>query len=160
MYLVTGATGHIGNVLIKKLVSQNNQVRAFVLNGEDISYINDLSVEIFYRNILDKEDIIRALDGIDTVFHLAGMISILPQYDEMLYRVNVTGTQNMIEAGIQKNIQKLVYTSSIHAIRHTPHGTMINEAQPFDSTTSTGHYDRSKAEASLLAFETAKNGLG
>jgi len=56
MYLVTGATGHIGNVLIKKLVSQNNQVRAFVLNGEDISYINDLSVEIFYRNILDKED--------------------------------------------------------------------------------------------------------
>lgn len=66
----------------------------------------------------------------------------------------------MIEACIQKKIQKLVYTSSIHAIRRTPHGTMINEAQPFDSTTSTGHYDRSKAEVSLLAFEAAKNGLG
>ncbi len=121
MYLVTGATGHIGNVLIKKLVSQNNQVRAFVLHGEDISYINDLMIEIFYGNILDKEDIIRALDGIDTVFHLAGMISILPQYDEMLYRVNVTGTQNMIEAYIQKTSKN--WCTPVQSMRSGTHPT-------------------------------------
>ena len=53
MILVTGATGHIGNVLVRELLQKGEQVRAFVLPGEDTSPINGLPVEKVEGNVLD-----------------------------------------------------------------------------------------------------------
>ncbi|MDZ4159309.1 MAG: NAD-dependent epimerase/dehydratase family protein, partial [Anaerolineaceae bacterium] len=54
---------------------------------------------------------------------------------------------------------RLVYTSSIHALRREPHGVVITEDVPFDPSNPLGAYDRSKAEASLAVLEAARNGL-
>jgi len=159
MNLVTGATGHIGNVLVRELVKRGEKVRALVLPGEDLLPIKDLDVEICYGNVLDRESLHAAFDGVSCVFHLAGIISISSNEDEMVRNVNVEGTRNMVEAAMQHDVQRFIYTSSIHAFKRTRHGTVIDEFTPIDPAASVAAYDRSKAEATLLVLEKVKQGL-
>lgn len=159
MNLVTGATGHIGNVVIRELLLRGKKVRAFILRGEDITPLKDLDIEIIDGDILDPMSVEKAMRGVKTVYHLAGMISIMPgEYDKM-YRINVEGTRNIIAACRRKHVRKMVYTSSIHALRHLPEGNVVDECVGFDTADHMGDYDRTKAEASLAVLRAAQEGL-
>jgi dihydroflavonol-4-reductase len=159
MNLVTGATGHIGNVLTRELLQKGEKVRVLVLPGEDLTPLNGLDVEITNGNVLDPESLERAFQGIQDVYHLAGMISIMPGKNDLLRRVNVLGTQNVLQAAHHAKIRRLVYTSSIHAITRIQHGITIDENIPFDPEHAISEYDRSKAEASLSVQKAAREGL-
>lgn len=159
MNLVTGATGHIGNVLVKELIKRGETVRVLILPGEDLMPIKDANVEIVYGNILDPDCLIDAFKGVDTVFHLAGIISIVEGEDDFVRSVNVEGTRNMIHAAMNASVKKFIYTSSIHAFKRTELGTVIDESTPIDPKFSQGAYDRSKAEATLLVQEYVHKGL-
>ncbi|MBP9675784.1 MAG: NAD-dependent epimerase/dehydratase family protein [Anaerolineaceae bacterium] len=159
MNLVTGATGHIGNVLVKELTQRGESVRVLILPGEDLTPINDVNVEIVYGDILDPECLVEAFKDIDTVFHLAGLISIVEGEDLTVRAVNVEGTRNMIHAAMHGNVKKFIYTSSIHAFKRTQTGIVIDESIPIDPKLNIGAYDRSKAEATLLVQEYVKKGL-
>ncbi len=159
MYLVTGATGHIGNVLVRHLLHQGQRVRAMVFPGEDTLPLAGLEVETVTADVLDISSLLQAFQGIQGVFHLAGLISILPGHDPRVWRTNVEGTRNVIEAVRKAGVGRLVYTSSIHAIRRVPHGTTIDESLPFDPDNPYGVYDRSKAQASLEVLQAAREGL-
>lgn len=159
MNLVTGATGHLGNVLIRTLLEKGEKVRAFVLPKDNLTPLDGLDVEIAHGNVLEPESITPALQGVDTAYHLAAMISIMPGKNEMVQRVNVEGTRNMLAAAQKARLRRFVYTSSIHAIQRAPHGTTIDESLPYDPHNPYGAYDTSKAQASLLVQEAAKNGL-
>lgn len=159
MILVTGATGHIGNVLIRKLVEKGEKVRALVWRGEDVTPIQGLDVEAVEGDVLDPESLKPAFKGVDKVFHLAGIISIMPGKNTLVQRVNVEGTRNILAAAVRAGVKRLVYTSSIHAIHRAPHGTTIDETLPFDPENHYGAYDRSKAEASLEVQKAVAQGL-
>ncbi len=158
MLLVTGATGHIGNVLVRKLIGRGEKVRALVLPGEDRSPLTGLDVETVDGNVLDLSSLFKAFQGMRGIFHLAGLISILPGSDPMVRKVNIDGTKNVLRAALELNIQKLVYTSSIHAIQRVEDG-LIDESLPYDPTNPYGEYDRSKAEATLEVQRAARSGL-
>jgi dihydroflavonol-4-reductase len=159
MILVTGATGHIGNVLIRELLARGETVRALVLPGEDRTPLAGLPVEIVEGDVLEPASLKNAMRAVRWVYHLAGMISILPGRDPLLRRVNVEGTANVLRAARAAGVRRLVYTSSIHAIaRPTTPGT-IDENVPFDPATAIGEYDRSKAEASLTVLKAVEEGL-
>jgi len=98
MVVVTGPTGHIGNVLVRELLKRGERVRALVLPSEDLTPIRGLDVEIVEGDIVDLDSLIRAFEGADVVYHLAGVISIVPGEWDRLYRVNVVGTRNVIRA--------------------------------------------------------------
>lgn len=159
MNLVTGATGHIGNVLVRQLLAMGERVRALVLPDEDKTPIQDLDIEIIEGDVLDYPSLLKAFHGIDTIFHLAGMISILPDKDQFLHSVNVAGTRNVLQAARQADVSRLVYTSSIHALRRIPHGTIIDESVPFDPINAISSYDRSKAQASLEVVYAIQQGM-
>lgn len=159
MILVTGATGHIGNVLVRRLLERGQKVRAFVWKGEDISSIQGLDLERVEGDVLDLDSLLRAMEGVDTVYHLAGLISILPGPQPMVWRVNVEGTRNVLEAVQRTGVRRLVYTSSIHAIRRAPEGVVIDESLGFDPECPYGEYDRSKAVASIEVQRAAQEGL-
>lgn len=159
MILVTGATGHIGNVLVRKLLERGRSVRALILPGEDTTPIRGLPVELATGDILDAASLGKAMKDVTEVYHLAGMISILPGPNPILHRVNVEGTKNILAAACAARIRRLIYTSSIHAIRRVPAGVPINEEIPFDPDNPVGAYDRSKAEASLAVLQAAQEGL-
>jgi len=159
MILVTGATGHIGNVLTRELVSRGEKVRALFLPGEDPAPLEGVDVERFEGDILDPDSLASAVQDVTTVFHLAGLISIMPGMGESLYRVNVIGTQNVARACLRAGVRRLVYTSSIHAIAMPPEGITIDESLPFDPEQAWGDYDRTKAMASLEVRKAVADGL-
>jgi dihydroflavonol-4-reductase len=159
MILVTGATGHIGNVLVRRLLEYGHSVRALILPGEDTTPVSGLAVELFTGDILDSTSLLKAMKGVTEVYHLAGIISILPGRNTLLQAVNVEGTKNILAAARLAGIRRFIYTSSIHAIQRAPLGVQINEDLPFDPDNPAGAYDRSKAEASLAVLQAAKEGL-
>jgi dihydroflavonol-4-reductase len=159
MILVTGATGHIGNVLIRKLLDQGEKVRALIWRGEDTTPLKGLDVEQVVGDILDPASLEPAMHGVETVYHLAGIISIMPGRNPLVWRVNVEGTRNVLEAARHARIRRLIYTSSIHAIARAPHGVMMDESLGFDQNNPYGEYDRSKAAASLEVQKAAAIGL-
>lgn len=159
MILVSGATGHIGNVLIRKLLEKGNRVRALIWRGEDTLPMQGLDVQMIEGDVLEPASLEAALRGVKRVFHLAGLISIMPGADPLLHRVNVEGTRNMLKAAAHAGVERFVYTSSIHALQVRPGSEMIDEAIPFDVDHAQGAYGRSKAEASLAVQEAASGGL-
>jgi len=159
MILVTGATGHIGNVLIRKLLAQGERVRALVWRGEDTSPIKGLDVEQVEGDVLDPASLTPAMRGVDTVYHLAGIISIMPGRNPFVWQVNVEGTRNVLDAARRAQIRRLIYTSSIHAIARAPHGVEMDESLGFDANNPYGEYDRSKATASLEVQKASAEGL-
>lgn len=156
--LVTGAAGHLGNVLVRELLEHGYEVRAMVLPNEDVSALVGLDVEIKLGNVLDSKSLERVLKGIDYVFHMAGIVCIVPGEDELVWNVNVEGTRNVLKAAKKAKIKRLVYTSSIHALSRHWKGT-IDEEVPFDPDNPVGTYDRTKATASLAVNQAIKEGL-
>lgn len=158
MWLVTGATGHIGNVLVRELLARGEKVRALILPNESREPLKGLDVEMVEGDVLDLDSVFESLRGVKGIFHLAGIISIMPGSNPTVRRVNVEGTKNILKAAKEKRIRKLVYTSSIHAIRRVETG-VIDENVPYDAENPYGEYDRSKAEATLEVLNAAHSGL-
>ena len=158
MWLVTGATGHIGNVLVRKLIERGEKVRALILSGESVESISGLEVEAVEGDVLNMDSLFKSFEGIRGVFHLAGVISIMPGSNDFVHKVNVEGTKNILRVATEKRVKKLVYTSSIHAIQRVEDG-IIDEALPYDPDNPYGAYDRAKAEATLEVQKAARSGL-
>lgn len=159
MILVTGATGHIGNVLVRELCARGTKVRTLLLPGDDGLPLAHLPVEIVEGDVLDPDSLLKAMQDVTVVFHLAGLITILPGQNEMVRRVNVVGTRNVLEAAKQAGVRRLVYASSIHALERVPDGVVIDELVPIDTVGLASEYDSSKALATLEVLKAAKEGL-
>ena len=158
MIVVTGATGHVGNVLIRELLTRGHAVRALVLPEDDIRPLSELNIEIVTGDITDKSSLETAFEGANTVFHLAGIITIMPGMKDVLGKVNIEGVRNVAAVCRSTGVHRLIYTSSIHAIAEPPHGTPIDESHPFKSEGAVGDYAWSKACASLLLLDEARKG--
>ena len=158
MWLVTGATGHIGNVLVRKLLERGEKVRVLILPGESRESIQGLNIEATEGDVLHLDSLFESFHGVRGVFHLAGVISILPGKNPLVQRVNVDGTRNILRVARETGIEKLVYTSSIHAIKRVEEG-VIDETLPYDPDNPYGDYDRAKAQATLEVQQAAQSGL-
>jgi len=158
MYLVTGATGHIGNVLVRKLVERGKKVRALILPGEDTTSLDNIAVEKVEGDVLNLDSLWKPFEGVSGIFHLAGVISIMPGPDPVVWRVNVEGTRNVLTAAVRSGVKRLVYTSSIHAIQRVETG-VIDETLPYDPGNPYGEYDRSKAQATLEVQQASREEL-
>ncbi|MFH1663052.1 MAG: SDR family oxidoreductase [Chloroflexota bacterium] len=160
MVVVTGATRHIGNVLVRQLLARGDKVRVLIPPAKDITPLKGLKVEMVEGDVCNINSLIQAFRDSDIVYHLASIISILPGRDnKLLDQVNVTGTQNVIEACMETGVQRLVYTSSIHAIEEPPHGTMIDETLHCNPDRVPKGYGRSKALATLAVLDGVERGL-
>jgi dihydroflavonol-4-reductase len=158
MWLVTGATGHIGNVLVRKLIERKERVRALVLPTECRASIQGLEIEMVEGDVLDRASLFKCMHQVKGIFHLAGLISIMPGNNEIVRQVNLEGTKNILKVAEEVRVGKFVYTSSIHAIKRVEEG-VIDETLPYDPGNPYGAYDRAKAEATLEVQLAAQAGL-
>ena len=164
IYLVTGAAGFLGSNVVRQLVEEGKKVRAFVLpNDKSVKYISD-NVELVYGdlcNIEDLEDFFKVDDNLSIiVLHIASIVTVNPDYNQKVMDVNVGGTKNIIDLCFKYNVEKLVYCSSTGAIPETK--GKIKECYNFDDLndkTVRGCYSKSKAMATKLVLEAAKDGL-
>ncbi len=159
MIVVTGATGHIGNVLVRKLLEEGEKVRVFLPPSESVAPFDGESIEIAVGDIRNFHEVERALKGADYVFHLAGIISITPGKEKIMYDINVGGTRNIVKACLKNDIKRLIYTSSIHAFPDLPKDKIINEDVRIDPDKAVGEYGKTKALATLEVMDGIKKGL-
>ena len=159
MDLVTGSTGFVGNALVRRLINRGHKVRAFLRTTSNTIALEELPVERVTGNILDPQSLAEAFRGVDTVYHMAAKITIMPWEDRLIRNINLEGTRNVIKACHDGRVKKLIYTSTIHALKEPPIGTTIDEDMPYDPNNERGEYDRSKAQASLEVMEAASKGL-
>lgn len=159
MVLITGAAGHLGTALVRELAQRGKKMRVFVLPQEDIGSLDGIPLEVVRGDVLDPDSLRPAFRGIDTVYHLAGIISIMPGKDELMRRVNVTGTANVARLAREAGVRRMVYASSIHALARPASGVPVDETLPFDVRNVSGEYDRTKAEASFAVLEQVAHGL-
>jgi dihydroflavonol-4-reductase len=161
MIAVTGATGHIGNVLVKQLyrqLSNKEKIRALVPPGETVAPLKGALVEVAVCDVTDYASVRDALRGVDLLYHLAGVISIVKGKAELMQRVNVSGTKNVLDAAREAGVRRVVYVSTVHVFTEPPAGAEINEQTPVDPALVKGDYARTKAEALLYARQAAAAG--
>lgn len=161
MIVVTGAAGHVGNNLVRALLTgaRSEQVRCMVLPGESLRPLEGLPVEIVEGDVRSPDSLKRAFQGADVVYHLASVIALLPSQYALLEEVNVRGARNVAETCLRCGVRRLVYTSSIHAIAEPPRGVMIDESMPIDPDRTRMLYSKSKARGTLEVLDVAKRGL-
>lgn len=159
MILITGATGRIGNLLTRRLVENGEDVRIFSRSGKGKS-LQDVNVEVFSGDITNVENLKKSLEGIEEVFHLAGLINISNENRSLTYKINIEATKNIAKLCREKDI-KLYYTSSIHAFDAPKDNSQINEETPLstDEKSARGIYDYSKAVATQCVIDEISKGL-
>ncbi|XFA98291.1 NAD-dependent epimerase/dehydratase family protein [Candidatus Izemoplasma sp. B36] len=155
---ITGATGHLGNVLVKELYKTGCSITSLILPSDNIEVIEPYT-DILYGNVLDYDFLKKAIINYDIVFHLAGMVEIGTGKKKKLYKINIEGTKNIIKVCQENKIKKLIYTSSVHAFKEAPRGEMMKEPKIFNPKLVKGHYAKSKAIASNLVLNQSDKNL-
>jgi len=159
MILVTGAGGHIGNVLVKLLYKKGHRdLRVFVQEKEDISHIERYVKEVARGDIRDPFAVSAAVRGCDTVFHLAGLVQISGVRKKQVFDVNVGGTRNVVQACLEKGVKRLVHVSSVHALKEPEEG-FIDETLDPDFNNLPGAYAKSKAMGTIEVMNAIQKGL-
>lgn len=163
-YLVTGAAGHLGSAVVSELLAAGCQdVRVLVLPGDHTAAALPDGVEQIEGDVLDLAALEKIFDvpyGTETiVIHCAGIVSTSMKFTKKLYEVNVLGTKNIVDLCISKNVKKLIYVSSIHAMPTLPRGQTMAEINCFDPDKVIGPYAKTKAEATAYVLAAAKKGL-
>jgi len=163
-YLVTGATGNLGNSIVRELLSQGKDIRALVLPGDKGILRLPETVEIFKGDVLKPDDLDAFFkvpkDTEIVVIHCAGIVSTAWNYTKQVYDVNVHGTQNVVNQCIKSQVKKMIYISSVHAIPELPKGQTITEITEFNPDLVVGFYAKTKAKASQIVMDAVnKHGL-
>jgi dihydroflavonol-4-reductase len=158
MVVVTGGLGHIGNVVVRALLKQGYEVG--IIDKEPINKPLDFDkpVQYFQGDIRDKNFLSKIFSKAKYVIHLAGIISTMPGKEDLIYSINVDGTQNICDVCIKEKVKRLIYVSSIHALHEPPKGTPITEKLAKISEV-TQAYAKSKILATKKVFKSVKKGL-
>ena len=155
--VVTGATGHIGNVLVRDLIKKGYEVTSLALNEKDGEILKGLDTKIVYGDVRQIETLVKAFEGADMVFHLAGIIEIGSGNKKKVHEVNVNGSKNVVAACKMAHVKRLVYTSSVHAIPEKE--GVITETKEFSPKLVKGTYAKSKAEATNYILNSNSDDL-
>lgn len=148
---VTGASGHIGNVVCRRSLAEGHRVRALV--RDDKRALAGLNVDLVQGDVLELSDLLRLCEGCDAVVHCAAIISVDPDPTGRVFHTNTQGALNVHAAAMACGVRRMVYISSVHAVTELPHELPYDETRPY-KTAADGPYDLSKAtaEQQLLAL--------
>ncbi|CAB1275563.1 hopanoid-associated sugar epimerase [Candidatus Nitrosacidococcus tergens] len=150
--LVTGATGFVGSTVAKQLVNLGETVRVFVRPSSNRTNLDNLSVEVFEGDLKDPKSLEKALQGCQSLFHIAADYRLWSRNPQEFYDNNVQGSKNIFLAAAQAGVKRIIYTSSVAALGVNPDRSPADENTPSSLETMIGHYKRSK----FLAEEEVK----
>jgi nucleoside-diphosphate-sugar epimerase len=147
--LVTGGTGFLGLYLVEQLVARGDTVR--VLSRHPHPRLNEMGVDWKAGDIRDAAAVGGACDGMDVVFHLAGVPGIWGPW-RLFYEVNTLGTRHVIEACRTRGIGKLIFTSSPSVIYDGADHRGADESRRYPKKYLC-HYPHTKALAEQAILE-------
>lgn len=159
--LVTGATGFLGSNLIRSLLKKGEgKIVGLKRPTSPMKLVEDFqsNVEWIDGDLLDIHTIEEAMQGVEEVYHTAAIISFHPGQREMMKKINIDGTANVVNACLSKKIKKLVHISSIAAIGRNDE-LLVKETNKWNSSNKTSIYGESKFMAELEVHRGIAEGL-
>jgi nucleoside-diphosphate-sugar epimerase len=158
MILVTGASGLVGSHLVAKLVADGKKVKA--LYRSDIPAIEGAElVEWKKCDILDVAGLEEAFADVQQVYHCAAVVSFQPHKKTIMYKTNIEGTANVVNACLCAGVQKLLFVSSVAALGRIRENEKINETMNWTEQTSNSKYGKSKYLAETEVWRGIGEGL-
>lgn len=161
MYLVTGATGHLGANLARRLLDDGLPVRVLVRATSDPAALDGLKVERVGGDLRDADACRRAVRGCAGVYHCAAKISTMTGnnwHRREIHECNVLGTHNLLRAALDEGVPKVVVTGSLSAIGHAT-DRPCNEDDPFNPFEPHLPYAVSKSGVWLECLKAFADGL-
>jgi dihydroflavonol-4-reductase len=156
---VTGATGFIGGNLMRTLLVDGYQVRALIRPGSDRHLIEELPIEVVAGDLDDARVLTEQVTGCDVIFHVAAHYSLWAKDRLAIYRANVAGTENILNAARAAQIKRVVYTSSVAAIGVPAGNTPGNEETQTTLAELVSDYKKSKFLAEAAVRRAVDQGL-
>ena len=172
MILITGGTGLVGSHLLYSLTLLGKKVRALKRSASSIrnvwntfSYYSDEPeklfelIEWFEGDIEDVYSMLDAMDGVTEVYHAAALVSFDPKDEKALWKANVEGTGNMVNAALEKKISKFCYVSSVAAVGKEKLNVPITEETYWKLNDTISNYSISKYSAEQEVWRANEEGL-
>jgi dihydroflavonol-4-reductase len=157
--LVTGGTGFVGSHVARRLCEEGFSVRVLARPSSPLTLLQSLPVEVVRGDLLAAESLRKALQGCETLFHVAADYRLWARDPRELYRNNVEGTENILAAAKAAGVAHVVYTSTVGTIGFHANGTPASEVDVPDSAALVGAYKTSKFRAEQIALRYAADGL-
>jgi len=155
MIIVTGATGHIGNTVVRNLLFHDLEVKVLIRKMDDA--LKDLPIEIQIGDVFDDDFLDAHITSGDILIHSVGYIDLLNKDRLKSFRVNYWGTKKIVDICIEKKV-RLVYISSVDAITKRKKG-FVSEPERIEPKVMKSNYAISKALATEYVLEKMSQGL-
>lgn len=126
---ITGGNGFVGQHLISRLIKDGHELNILVRSKNTHNIPANKNLNFFEGDILDYDSLKKAINGCQQVYHLAACTAIWVKDPKQYYRVNVIGTNNVLDAAIETNVDKVVVTSTAGVFGPSIDG-VINESSP------------------------------
>ena len=155
--LVTGADGFLGSNVVRQLLIQGYKVKAFLQPDRNTNSLDGLEIDSIVGDILIEDDLLSASTDCDFIIHTAASTSIWPTRSEMVKRVNIEGTQNVVKAALAPQIKRLVYVGTASSFGFGSKLAPGNELTPFISNKYGLDYIDSKKQAQTNLLKAVQN---
>lgn len=162
--LITGATGYIGSALAHHLHREYGtsiRLKALARSSSSHRHLESLPINWVYGELLNPASLWDATEGVDVVFHCAALVSFHQKDYRRLYRANVVGTRNLVNACLKNRVKRLVHVSSTAAIGSSglPNSALSTEQMPFQSWQERVGYMLSKHLSEFEVLRGVAEGL-
>ena len=158
--LVSGASGFVGSAVVRRLVCAGYTVRVLVRPTSDRRNLKQLPVEQVIGDLTDSASLYQALIGCTSLFHVAADYRLWAPDPASIYASNLVGTRNIMQAALEADVERIVYTSSVATLGRNADGQPADELTPALLDDMVGHYKRSKFLAEREVREMVeKHGL-
>lgn len=154
---VTGASGHIGNNICRHLLKEGYELKVLT-RFKDEKSLAGLDLKIVYGDLFSFESLDELMKDSEIVIHLAGKVSIYPKDKEEIYKTNIDGVSNVVDACFRNGVKKLIHFSSVHAHKGFGPKVSINEQTPYVDDDSSP-YDLSKAKGEKIVIKAREKNL-
>jgi nucleoside-diphosphate-sugar epimerase len=161
MILVTGATGHLGANLVRRLLDDGKAVRALLRPQSDAQALAGLDVEVVPGDLRDADACARAVRSCAAIYHCAAKVSTTygnARHRREIFACNVLGTRNLLQAALTAGVPRVVVTGSFSAVGHDP-TRPSDESVPFDPFARSTPYGFSKAAVEHECLKAFADGL-
>jgi nucleoside-diphosphate-sugar epimerase len=161
MILVTGATGHLGANLVRRLLADRQAVRILLRPQSDLRAVTGLDVESVTGDLRDLAACTAAVRDCRAIYHTAAMVSTVDgnaRHKREIFECNVLGTRNLLRAALASGVDRVVATGSFSAIGHDPNRPS-DENVPFNPFERSTPYGVSKAAVEHECLKIFAEGL-
>lgn len=143
---VTGATGFIGEHLVRNLTARSGEVVCLVRDPARAEKLVKLGARLVKGDVTDKAAVRAGAEGAEVVQHLAGLYKFGPKYLPQMSRVNVDGTRVVLETAAELGVPRILHTSSIAVFGNT-RGAVVDESYKGRYEELPSEYERTKWRA-------------